>query len=218
MELSSTEENYLKAIYMLSSDRDQAVSTNGISNRLQTKPASVSDMLKKLSKKEVINYQKYQGVSITEKGRKLALEVIRKHRIWEVFLVKTLKFQWDEVHDMAEQLEHIQAPLLISRLEKFLGYPKYDPHGDPIPNENGEITTKPRVELISLNPGQSGKLAMVKDSGTLFLQYLDKIDLHLGDRITVVEKMGYDGSIVVNLKGKKDVNLSLQVAKNLVLS
>ena len=218
MELSPTEENYLKAIYMLSPESDGHVSTNAISNRLKTQPASVSDMLKKLSKKEVIFYKKYQGVSITEKGKKLALEVIRKHRLWEVFLVKTLHFQWDEVHEVAEQLEHVHAPLLTKRLEKFLGFPKYDPHGDPIPDENGEMNIKPQVALLSLNPGESGKLAMVKDSGALFLRYLDKIDLHLGDRITVLEKMDYDGSVIVNIKGKKDINLSRQVAENLVLN
>ncbi len=217
MELSPTEENYLKAIYMLSDDGHAQVSTNAISGKLKTQPASVSDMLKKLSKKEVIHYKKYQGVTITEKGKKMALEIIRKHRLWEVFLVKTLHFQWDEVHEMAEQLEHVQAPLLTNRLEKFLGYPKYDPHGDPIPDENGEINVKPQIELLNLQPGESGKLAMVKDSGILFLRYLDKIDLHLGDRITVVEKMDYDGSVIVSIKGKKDINLSLQVAENLVL-
>ncbi len=217
MDLSPTEENYLKAIYMLSPEGDKPVSTNAISNRLKTQPASVSDMLKKLSRKEVIRYQKYKGVSITEKGEKMALSIIRKHRLWEVFLVKTLHFQWDEVHEVAEQLEHVQAPLLIKRLEKFLGHPKYDPHGDPIPDENGEMNIRPQVELLSLKPGESGRLAMVKDSGVPFLRYLDKIDLHLGDRITMIEKMDYDGSVIVNIKGRKDINLSRQVAENLVL-
>jgi len=218
MDLSPTEEKYLKTIYMLSAESDHQVNTNAISEHLNTKPASVSDMIKKLAKKEVIDYQKYQGVSITEKGRKLALAVIRKHRLWKVFLVKTLNFQWDEVHEIAEQLEHVRSTLLTSRLDAFLDYPKFDPHGDPIPNKDGKMNSKPHLKLTSLKPKQSGKLAMVKDSGTLFLQYLNKINLHLGDCITVIDKMDYDGSMIVNIAGRKEMNLSRQVAENLLLT
>src|SRR6478752_3743676 len=148
MLLSLTEENYLKAIYHLSEDGTIDVSTNAISDALNTKPASVSDMLKKLSQKEVINYIKYQGVSLTPSGRKIALQIIRKHRLWEVFLVEKLKFNWDEVHEIAEQLEHIQSNLLIERLDEFLGFPPFDPHGDPIPNERGEMKAKKHTPLL----------------------------------------------------------------------
>jgi DtxR family transcriptional regulator, Mn-dependent transcriptional regulator len=128
-----SEENYLKAIYHLSKEEDESVSTNALAERLETTAASVSDMLKKLAKKELIEYKKYQGVNISEKGKRVALQIIRKHRLWEVFLVEKLSFNWDEVHEIAEQLEHIDSPTLVKRLDEFLGYPKFDPHGDPIP-------------------------------------------------------------------------------------
>ncbi|MGB5928452.1 MAG: metal-dependent transcriptional regulator, partial [Cyclobacteriaceae bacterium] len=150
---SLAEENYLKAIYHLSTEDEGNVSTNAISETLNTKPASVSDMLRKLSGKELVSYRKYQGVSLTPSGRKVALQVIRKHRLWEVFLVDKLNFNWDEVHDVAEQLEHIQSPLLIHQLDEFLGHPAYDPHGDPIPDENGGFPEKEQSPLSELTVG-----------------------------------------------------------------
>ncbi|MEP2348492.1 MAG: metal-dependent transcriptional regulator, partial [Algoriphagus sp.] len=138
MTLTTAEENYLKAIYHLSDGGTKSVSTNDVAAEMKTKPASVSDMLRKLGDKEVIEYRKYYGVNITEDGKKRALQTIRKHRLWEVFLVDKLQFSWDEVHEVAEELEHIQSPLLIQRLDEFLNYPKFDPHGDPIPDEFGD--------------------------------------------------------------------------------
>ena len=134
MNLTTAEENYLKAIYHLSDGGKKSVSTNDVAGEMNTKPASVSDMLRKLGEKEVIEYRKYYGVNITDEGKKRALQTIRKHRLWEVFLVEKLNFAWDEVHEVAEELEHIQSPLLIQRLDAFLNYPKFDPHGDPIPD------------------------------------------------------------------------------------
>ena len=145
--LSLVEENYLKAIYHLSEEGREQVSTNAIADAIQTKPASVSDMIQKLDRKGVIEYTKYQGVKVTDNGREAALKVIRKHRLWEVFLVEQLNFHWDEVHEVAEQLEHIKSPLLIERLDAFLGYPKVDPHGDPIPDAQGVIRSKPLASL-----------------------------------------------------------------------
>lgn len=136
---SLTEENYIKAIYKLCEKSADAVSTNAIAEKMHTKAASVSDMLKKLSKKKLINYRKYQGVTLTAKGEKLALAIVRKHRLWELFLVQKLNFKWDEVHDIAEQLEHIQSDELVKRIDKFLDHPKFDPHGDPIPDVNGKL-------------------------------------------------------------------------------
>lgn len=138
---SYVEENYLKAIYHLSDHGQKSVNTNAIAEEMSTTAASVSDMIKKLSQKKAVMYQKYRGVNVSAKGKDVALQVIRKHRLWEVFLVEKLKFKWDEVHEIAEQLEHIKSPLLITRLDDFLGYPKHDPHGDPIPNEHGEFST-----------------------------------------------------------------------------
>ncbi|HBH22163.1 MAG TPA: iron-dependent repressor [Cytophagales bacterium] len=217
-ELSFTEENYLKAIYHLSVGGTQAVSTNAISDRLQTKPASASDMVKRLARKKLLQYEKYQGANISPEGIKLALKVIRKHRLWEVFLVEKLNFNWDEVHEIAEQLEHIRSPLLIRRLDEFLGFPKHDPHGDPIPDENGSVSTRPRKPLSDLHDGESGDFLAVKDTSSSFLQYLDKLDIQLGANIRVMEKVEFDDSMKICLNDKKELYISAQVASNLYVS
>lgn len=213
--LSYAEENYLKAIYHLSEEADGSVSTNAIADSLNTKAASVTDMIKKLSNKGVLSYQKYYGVTVSDEGRKAALQVIRKHRLWETFLVEKLKFNWDEVHDVAEQLEHINSSLLIKRLDEFLAYPKFDPHGDPIPDENGEFKAKPQVLLNSLEVGQIGIIVTVKDSNTTFLQYLDKIGIYLGAKIKILEKVEFDGSMEIQIDNKKIVFISKEVSENI---
>ncbi len=218
MILSFAEENYLKAIYHLSNAGAVEVSTNGIADELNTKPASVTDMLRKLNVKEVVTYRKYQGVNITEKGRLGALQVIRKHRLWEVFLVEKLKFNWDEVHEIAEQLEHIKSPLLIRRLDEFLGNPKYDPHGDPIPDEHGEFKAKPQVPLSELPLGGSGLVIAVKDTSPLFLQYLDKIGAYLGAKIKVLDKAAFDDSMEIIIDDKKTIFVSREVSQNILLT
>jgi len=215
--LSFAEENYLKAIYHLSSAGQHQVNTNAIADKLQTKPASVSDMIRKLSDKEVITYVKYQGVNITEAGKKQALLVIRKHRLWEVFLVNKLGFNWDEVHEIAEQLEHIKSSLLISRLDEFLGFPKFDPHGDPIPDEDGIISSKPRMILSDLGAGEEAELVSMKDTGNAFLNYLDRIELKIGTKIRVLEIMEFDGSREILTNGKKRIAISQQVSDNLLV-
>lgn len=215
--LSFAEENYLKAIYHLSQEGKEEVSTNSISENLHTRPASVSDMVRKLALKGVINHKKYQGVTLTKDGIANALLVIRKHRLWEVFLVEKLQFNWDQVHEVAEQLEHIRSPLLIERLDKFLGKPKFDPHGDPIPDKNGKIISKPRIPLARLKEGQVGKIAAVKDTSTLFLQYMDKIGAQIGANIRVIEKVAYDGSLEVKIDQNKTVFVSSQVSKNILV-
>ena len=216
--LSYTEENYIKAIYKLSQSGDGAVSTNGIADAMQTKAASVSDMLRRLNEKEIINYVKYRGVTLTESGQKVALQLVRKHRLWEVFLVDKLKFNWDEVHEVAEELEHITSELMIRRLDEFLGYPKYDPHGDPIPTEDGAMTVKQQVLLSELSLGQAGIVMGVKDSQPLFLQYLDKIGIYLGAKIKVIDKMEYDNSLEINIDHKKQISVSSEVSKNIFVS
>jgi DtxR family transcriptional regulator, Mn-dependent transcriptional regulator len=216
--LSLTEENYLKAIYHLSDSIEEGVSTNAISDLLKTKPASVTDMLKKLSQKEVINYIKYQGVTLTEKGEKLALQVIRKHRLWEVFLVDKLNFNWDEVHELAEQLEHIQSQLLIDRLDEFLGNPSYDPHGDPIPDQAGHIKAKKQIAISEAAPGLSGSLVGLKETSPLFLQYLDKAGIYIGARIKIIERMDFDLSMEIQIDNKKTFVVSNEVAKNIFIT
>jgi DtxR family Mn-dependent transcriptional regulator len=216
-ELSFAEENYLKAIYHLSAAGQQQVNTNAIADKLQTKPASVSDMIRKLSEKRVITYVKYQGVNITEKGKKRALWVIRKHRLWEVFLVNKLGFNWDEVHEIAEQLEHIKSSLLITRLDEFLGFPKFDPHGDPIPDEDGTISSKPRMILSELGAGEEAELVSMNDTGNAFLNYLDRIDLKIGSRVRILEIMEFDGSREMLVNGGKRITISQQVSDNLLV-
>jgi DtxR family transcriptional regulator, Mn-dependent transcriptional regulator len=218
MSFTLAEENYIKTIYHLASQSlGQPVATTAIAEALQTKPASVSDMLKKLAKKKLIFYTKYKGVTLTQEGQKTALLLIRKHRLWEVFLVKTLNFAWDEVHEIAEQLEHIHSTLLIERVDEFLGYPKYDPHGDPIPDKYGNFAQLPQTPLSALKIKQNGKLISVKDTQTIFLQYLDKIGLKIGSHITVLDKILYDGSLQILVDGKEKVFVSREVAANLLL-
>ena len=218
MNLTYAEENYVKAIYHLSNAGSDVVSTNSISQRLQTKPASVSDMIRRLSDKGVISYQKYQGVNITDNGKSVALTVIRKHRLWEVFLVDKLQFHWDEVHEVAEQLEHIKSPLLIKRLDDFLGNPKYDPHGDPIPDEFGKFSTKPKTVLSELPEGILAAIVTVNDSSPAFLQYLDKLGVKIQMKIKVIEKIEFDGSMQIELDDSKKVYISKEVSNNLLVT
>ncbi len=216
--LSFAEENYLKAIYHLSEQSGQSVSTNAIAEELNTKAASVTDMIKRLSSKGVLSYQKYRGVQVSDEGKIAALQVIRKHRLWETFLVAKLKFNWDEVHVVAEQLEHIKSPLLIRRLDEFLGYPKFDPHGDPIPDENGEFKEKPQVALFNLNIDDTGIVVSVQDDSPAFLQYLDKIGIYIGAKIKVFDKVDFDGSMEIQIDNRKTVFISKQVSENIWLT
>lgn len=214
---SFTEENYLKAIFkLLEQSGNEAVSTNAISEKVKTKAATVTDMLKKLSAKKLINYQKYKGVTLTSQGKQTALAIIRKHRLWEVFLVEKLKFKWDEVHDMAEQLEHIDSNELINRLDIFLGKPKVDPHGDPIPDIKG-IMHSGKSDLLS-NCVQNKKYIMtgVVDHSPAFLQYLDKMKISLGDEISILSIVAFDKSLHINVNKKSQLYISNEVAKNIL--
>ncbi|MCW5912828.1 MAG: metal-dependent transcriptional regulator [Cyclobacteriaceae bacterium] len=214
--LSLTEENYLKAIYHLSDGGSKAVLTNELAEAMNTKAASVTDMIKKLSAKEVITYEKYYGVNITAQGKSEALMVIRKHRLWETFLVDKLGFAWDEVHDVAEQLEHINSPRLIEKLDEFLGYPKVDPHGDPIPDHKGKIKTVPQVPVDQLAIGFQGKIAAVKDSDSNLLKYLDKIGARPGAKIKVLGKEEYDESMEILVDDHR-VFISKVVSQNILV-
>lgn len=212
------EENYLKAIYHLSNHGLESVSTNALSDEMQTTAASVSDMIGKLSKKKVVDYQKYRGVNVSSKGKEVALRVIRKHRLWEVFLVDKLNFHWDEVHDIAEQLEHIKSPLLISRLDEFLNFPKHDPHGDPIPDENGVFSTVKKIELTELETGVPSQVVAVNDSGTAFLKYLDKVGISIGTKIQVEDRNDFDGSLDIIINQQKSLTISQTAAENILVA
>jgi DtxR family Mn-dependent transcriptional regulator len=213
---SFTVENYLKAIYALSQKQGGGVSTNAIAEALGTKPASVTDMLKKLSSAKLADHKKYQGTTLTSKGKAMAVNIIRKHRLWEVFLVEKLDFKWDEVHDLAEELEHIDSDELINRLEGFLDHPKYDPHGDPIPDKRGVIQRRQQVALTELRTAESGQVTGVKDSSKAFLQFLDSHGIALGHTLTIEEIFPYDNSRTVLHDGKR-MTLSQQVCKNLFI-
>jgi DtxR family transcriptional regulator, Mn-dependent transcriptional regulator len=215
--LSYTEENYLKTIYHLSEGGVKAASTNEIAASLHTKAATVTDMLKKLSAKELIEYEKYYGVTITKKGKVSALSIIRKHRLWETFLVEKLGFQWDAVHEVAEQLEHIQSALLIEKLDAFLGYPTSDPHGHPIPDKNGKLKQEKQVLLAEATLDKKYMLCAVKKGSPAFLQYLSKIGMQLGAPIIVKEKIEFDGSLEVSIANKKLQLISREATENILV-
>ncbi len=214
---SFAEENYLKAIYKLVEQNDTAITTNSIAEQINTSAASVTDMLKKLAKKKLINYKKYQGVKLTTKGEKIALLIIRKHRLWEMFLVEKFNFKWDEVHDVAEQLEHIQSEKLITELDKFLNFPKVDPHGDPIPNMNGKLQIQKSKTLSLFQKNDICFMNGVVDHSPSFLQYLEKTGLTLGNEIKIKEINEFDKSLQILINKRNHFFISNDVAKNILV-
>ena len=212
--MTFSEENYLKTIYHLTTISESGVSTNAIAEMMETKASSVTDMLKKLAEKDLVNYKKYQGVSLTEKGKLTAKMIVRKHRLWEVFLVDKLDFSWDEVDDIAEQLEHIKSEKLINKLDDFLGNPTEDPHGDPIPDANGQIINTEKNLLSELSENQNGICVGVKDTSPEFLKYLDKQEISLGSKIEIMGKESFDLSLKIKLNGR-ELTISNKIASNL---
>jgi DtxR family transcriptional regulator, Mn-dependent transcriptional regulator len=216
---SFTEENYLKAIFHLSENLEgKSVSTNALSEATQTKAASVTDMLKKLADKNLINYVRYQGVSLTTTGKSLALETIRRHRLWEVFLVDKLGFNWDEIHEIAEELEHIPSAELINRLDKFLEFPKFDPHGDPIPNGVGVFPIQETIKLSNGLENKTYRLLNVTEDSAGFLQHLDKLQIKLGSFIEILRINSYDNSMEVLVNNAQKTFLSAEVSKHLLVN
>lgn len=213
---SFSEENYLKAIFHLEDKYPVGVSTNALAEEMETKASSVTDMIKKLSEKNLVIYKKYQGVKLSNSGKKTAIEVIRKHRLWEYFLVEKLRFNWDEVHEVAEQLEHIKSKKLTRELDKFLGFPKRDPHGDPIPDASGKFSVANKVLLSELDKGEKGICVGVKDSSAEFLRFLDKNYIALGKEITVLQKEAFDGSMLI-LIDHRELRISQIISNNLYI-
>jgi DtxR family Mn-dependent transcriptional regulator len=214
--MTHSEENYLKTIYHLTATSDAEVSTNAIAEKTETKASSVTDMLKKLAEKDLVNYKKYQGVSLTEKGKLTAKMIVRKHRLWESFLVEKLNFSWDEVHDVAEQLEHIKSEKLINKLDEFLNFPTEDPHGDPIPNAAGQIVNIKKQLLSEFEKNQIGICVGVKDTSSDFLKYLDKQEIALGSAIEIIEKEVFDASFTIRV-GNKELTISNKIASNIYI-
>ncbi len=213
---TSSEEDYLKAIYALSNNSEGA-STNALANHLNMKASSITDMLKKLADKGWVDYEKYKGASLNVDGTAIALSIVRKHRLWETFLVNKLKFKWDEVHEIAEYLEHINSNELVDRLDDFLGNPKFDPHGDPIPNKDHKITdSRKRSYLSEVKINSEVIIIGVKDSSAQLLQYLEKENMILGKHIRVLEIHDFDKSLRIAINGK-ELNISERVAQNVLV-
>lgn len=218
MEITQTEENYIKAIFSINlSNNGEGASTNELSEHLNNKAGSVTDMLKRLSEKKYINYQKYKSVFLTKKGEKIALNIVRKHRLWEVFLLEKLKFRWDEVHDIAEQLEHIRSEELVERLDAFLGRPKFDPHGDPIPDSKGLINPTKAIPLNRLINKGSFVFVGVCEHSRPFLQHLTSIGLKIGDKVKVEEIIEFDNSFKVKINKGCSQFFSNKVASNILI-
>ncbi len=214
---SFTEENYLKAIFKINEKTSKPASTNGIAQQISTSAASVTDMLKRLAEKELINYEKYKGVTLTPTGNKIATNLIRKHRLWEVFLVNKLNFSWEQVHDIAEDLEHIKSDSLIQRLDNYLGNPRFDPHGDPIPNAEGKFMIRNQTSLDQLSIKQKGVLVGVSQHQSEFLQYLNELEIKLGTAFEVLNITSFDKSIKIRKDDTIDITLSHEVSKNLLV-
>lgn len=214
MKLSQTEENYLKAIYNLACANANNVSTTMISEAIKTKASSVTDMIKKLADKDLVHYKKYQGVSLTKIGQKIAVEIVRKHRLWEVFLLNKLNYNWDEVHELAEQLEHIKSDTLTDKLEAFLEFPTHDPHGDPIPDKEGNIEHHNDTMLSSVETENSCIVIGIKDSSDPFLKFLDKLQIQLGSTLKVISKEPFDNSMLVKTE-TASISISNQISKNI---
>jgi DtxR family Mn-dependent transcriptional regulator len=213
---SHIEENYLKAIYKQTERNKDGAYTNDIANELNVKAATVTEAFKKLGDKGLIFYEKYKAVTLTEEGRAVAVKTIRKHRLWEVFLVEKLGFKWDEIHPMAEELEHVNFEELTERLAKLLGNPEFDPHGDPIPDKNGKFAQNKSVKLTVINVGKTVTMTGIENHTSSFLQHLDKLGLKLGVQITIKELVEFDQSMLVSVNNKKEFYLSQEIANNIL--
>ena len=217
MKYSSSKENYIKAVFHLQQEHEN-VTTNALADALQTKPASVTDMLKKLKAQKILQYEKYRGVKLTPEGKKVAVQIIRKHRLWEFFLVEKLQFGWEEVHDIAEELEHISSKKLIDRLDAFLDFPQSDPHGDPIPDINGKMPVLQQSAVSEMPTGSSGTVNGISDQSAEMLDLLKHKNIQLGTRLEIKRKFDVDGSMEIKIRQQPPVNISLHVAQNLLVS
>lgn len=213
MNFSQSEENYLKTVYHLQSGND-AVTTNAVAEKLNTRPASVTDMMKKLNSKKLLHYKPYHGFYLSTEGKKIALNVIRRHRLWEFFLSEKLKFDWNEVHEVAEELEHVSSKKLIDKLDEYLGFPQFDPHGDPIPDSKGKIKSYNEISLTDLPMHKPAEVKRVSNQSSDMLELLQNKNISIGTKLEVKKQFGFDRSIEVKVKGGI-INVSEQLAKNI---
>lgn len=217
MKVSSSKENYIKAIFHLQ-EEDGIVTTNALARQLDTRAASVTDMLKKLKTQKLLLYEKYQGFRLSPEGRKIALQIVRKHRLWEFFLVEKLRFGWEEVHEMAEELEHITSKKLVDRLDEFLGFPKQDPHGDPIPDINGKFSLRKQVNLLEARMNTLAVVSNISDQSQDMLELLRHKGLALGTKLEVKKKFSFDSSLELKIKSQGAITISESVAKNVFVT
>ena len=213
MSFTTSEENYIKGIFHLQQETG-LVNTNSLAAEMQTRPASVTDMLKKLKSKKLLQYEKYKGFKLNEAGKRAALDVVRKHRLWEFFLVEKLKFDWDKVHPIAEELEHISSEELIQRLDNFLGNPSFDPHGDPIPDKNGKIPVIKQRNLSEIPFKKNVTVSSVSNQTAQMLDMLKHYNIAIGTQLTVLRKFEFDGSLEIKVSKQEACIISEQVAKN----
>lgn len=214
---STSEENYIKTIFLLQKGKD-TVTTNALAEKLNTKPASVTDMMKKLRAKRLIHYQPYQGFRLSNDGKKVALDIVRRHRLWEYFLAEKLKFKWDEVHVVAEDLEHVSSKKLIDKLDEYLGYPKFDPHGDPIPDSLGKIENSEQINLIELPVNTQAEVSRVINQSGELLELLQHKKINIGTKLEIKRKFGFDHSIEIKLRQQPAFSISEQLAKNIFVT
>lgn len=213
---TETIENYLKMIYNLSSNKAGVVSNKILSDKLCLKPATVTEGLKKLHELKYVVYEKSYGTRLTSAGTKLALDIIRRHRIWETYLVKELDFRWDEVHEIAEELEHIKNDRLINKLASILGNPIYDPHGDPIPDAKGKMKKSNFIKLSEVKHKFCYTIMGVTDHSTAFLKYLEKHKLIIGASITIKSIEEFDKSVILTCE-KKEVSVSAKATECIIV-
>jgi DtxR family Mn-dependent transcriptional regulator len=210
---STSEENYIKAIFHL--QKDGTVTTNELSAELKTRPASVTDMMKKLKTKKLVHYKAYRGFRLTAEGSRVALLIIRRHRLWEFFLAEKLKFNWDEVHDVAEDLEHVSSKKLIDKLDEFLDFPRFDPHGDPIPDSNGKIENTRQVCLTDVPINKPTIVGHVSDQSSEMLELLGHKKIRIGTKLEVKKKFSFDQSMEIKVKQQAPTQISWDLAKNI---
>jgi DtxR family Mn-dependent transcriptional regulator len=213
LNFSASEENYLKTIFHLQT-KDNNVTTNELAEKLRTKPASITDMMKKLKSRKLVNYQPYRGFRLTTEGRKVAIGIIRRHRLWEYFLSEKLNFSWDEVHEVAEQLEHVSNKKLIDKLDEYLAFPKFDPHGDPIPDTNGKMETGKQISLADVAVNKPARICYVANQSPLLLEYLQEKKIKIGAPVIVKRKFIYDNSLEIKLENNL-LTITGQLAKNI---
>ena len=214
--MTITEENYIKALFQISNENEHSrlVGTNELATYLHLKPATVNSMLKKLKEKKYVQYEKYGKISLSKTGKDRAIDLVRRHRLWETFLYEKLEFTWDEVHEIAEELEHIHSEKLIAKLDKFLDYPQFDPHGDPIPNKLGEISTSYKKTLFEVPVGKQYKMVAVKDNSSNFLKYVVSLGLGINHTILVISKQDFDMSTLIEVNGNQ-LSVSQKFCENI---